>query len=70
MREEIAKLDAIIEKNSQRKAELDKMFMSPDFKDLSIDEMNKLSREHEKISSELDDAELRWLELNETINES
>ena len=43
------------------------MFISPDFKDFSIDEMNKLSREHECISNELEEAELKWLELQEEL---
>ena len=67
LRDELAKLDKIIDKLSSRKKELDDMFISPDFKDKSIDEMGSLSREHEKVSSELEEKELRWLELQEQL---
>ncbi len=68
LREEIAKLDTIIEKNSARKKELDTMFISPDFKNKSLEEMGSLSREHERVSNELEEAELRWLELQEILS--
>lgn len=67
LRAEIKKVDKLIETLSARKKKLDAMFISPDFKDLSIDEMNKLSQEHEKTSSALEDAEFRWLELQEKL---
>ena len=69
LRDELAKLDKAIEKLSSRKQELDDMFISPDFKDRSIDEMGKLSREHEKVSAELEEKELRWLELQELLEQ-
>ena len=69
IRNEIAKLDKSIEKLSKRKKELDKMFISPDFKDKSIDEMGSLSREHERVSNQLEEEELRWLELQEQLSD-
>ena len=69
VRRELAKLDKAIEKLSTRKKELDEMFVSPDFKDKSLDEMGSLSREHEKVSSELEEKELRWLELQELLEQ-
>jgi len=69
VRRELAKLDKAIEKLSARKKELDEMFVSPDFKDKSLDEMGSLSREHEKVSSELEEKELRWLELQEVLEQ-
>ena len=68
LREEIKKLDKLVETLTARKKELDKMFIAPDFKDLSLADMSKLSREHEKVSGELEEAELRWLELQEEVN--
>ncbi|MFA6618820.1 MAG: ABC-F family ATP-binding cassette domain-containing protein [Candidatus Neomarinimicrobiota bacterium] len=67
IREEISKLDKIIEAQSTRKKELDTLFISPDFKDLTIEEMNKLAIEHEKLSSSIEKAEYRWLELQEEL---
>jgi len=55
-------------KHKQIKNELDEIFIAPDFKDLSLAEMNKLSREHEKVSGELEEAEMRWLELQEEVS--
>jgi len=69
VRRELAKLDKAIEKLSTRKKELDEMFVSPDFKDKSLDEMGSLSREHERVSSELEEKELRWLELQELLEQ-
>jgi len=68
LREEIKKLDKQVETLTARKNKLDEMFIAPDFKDLSLEEMNKLSREHEKVSNELENAELRWLELQEEVS--
>jgi ATP-binding cassette subfamily F protein 3 len=67
IRDELSRLDKDIETLSARKKELDEQFISPDFKYLRLDEMNKLSREHEKVSSELEENELRWLELQEKL---
>ncbi|MCD6337581.1 MAG: ABC-F family ATP-binding cassette domain-containing protein [Candidatus Marinimicrobia bacterium] len=67
LREEIITLDKKIETLTSRKKELDEMFISPDFKDFSLDEMNKLSREHETVSNKLEEVELRWLELQERL---
>lgn len=67
IRDEISKLEKIIGAQSARKKELDAIFISPDFKDLSIEEMNQLAIEHEKLSSALEKAEYRWLELQEEI---
>ncbi len=69
LREELAKLDKQIDRLSSRKKELDAMFISSDFKNLSIDEMRSLSREHEKVSFELEESELRWLELQENLED-
>jgi ATP-binding cassette subfamily F protein 3 len=68
LRNELAKLDKAIEKLSKRKKELDDMFISPDFKDKSLEEMGSLSREHERVSEELEEKELRWLEVQETLD--
>ena len=68
LREDIKKFDKQVETLTARKKELDEMFIAPDFKDLSLDEMNKLSREHEKVSGELEEAEMRWLELQEKVS--
>ena len=68
LRDELAILDKTIEKLNARKKELDDMFVSPDFKDKSLEEMGSLSREHEKVSGELEEKELRWLELQEMLD--
>ena len=69
LRDELAKLDKAIDKLSKRKNQLDEMFISPDFKDRSLEEMGSLSREHEKVSDELEEKELRWLELQEVLEQ-
>jgi ATP-binding cassette subfamily F protein 3 len=69
LRDELAKLDKAVETLSKRKKELDNMFISPDFKDKSLEEMGSLSREHERVSEELEEKELRWLEVQEQLEE-
>jgi ATP-binding cassette subfamily F protein 3 len=69
LRDELAKLDKAVEILTKRKKELDDMFISPDFKDKSLEEMGSLSREHERVSEELEEKELRWLELQEQLEQ-
>lgn len=67
IRDELAKLNKQIETLTACKKELDDMFIAPDFKDLSLDEMSKMSREHEKVSRKLEEKEFRWLELQDIL---
>ncbi|MBW6458419.1 MAG: hypothetical protein K0B52_04570, partial [FCB group bacterium] len=67
VREELATLEQQITELDTRKKELDAMFMSANFKDLSLDEMRKLSHEHEKIVRKLERHEEHWLELQEKL---
>jgi ATP-binding cassette subfamily F protein 3 len=67
VREELSALEKQIAELDTRKHELDTMFMSPEFKNLSLDEMRKLSNEHEQILRKLSRYEEQWLELQEKI---
>lgn len=67
IREEAEKLDKKIRELEKRRQELDALFVSPEFKDLSVREMHERGREHEKICHELKRFEDNWLELQEKI---
>lgn len=67
VREELLKVEAEIAAMEKRKNELDTLFVSPDFKTLSLREMHELAREHEKVCSELARHEERWLQLQEKL---
>jgi ATP-binding cassette, subfamily F, member 3 len=67
VRKEIDKLEKVMDALEIRMQELDKLFISPDFKALSVREMHERAREHEKIREQLKETEERWLLLQEKI---
>ncbi len=67
VRSELVGLDKKIAAYELRKQQLDALFISPDFKNLSIQEMHRYGREHEKILHHLSECEERWLELQEKL---
>ena len=66
-REEIQILDKRIIELENRKNELNKLFLSPEFKELSVEEMFQCSTEHKNVMTELGNCEERWLELHEQL---
>lgn len=67
IRKELAALEERIASMEVRKKELDALFISPEFKDLTLDEMNRYSRKHDKVAKHLEALEFHWLELQEKV---
>ena len=61
-RKEFNRLEKEIEKHELRKAEIMEKFNNPD---LPADEIQSLSEELGKLNREIDEKEMRWLELSE-----
>ena len=61
-RKEFNRLEKEIEKHELRKAEIMEKFNDPD---LPADEIQSLSEELGKLNREIDEKEMRWLELSE-----
>ena len=60
-RKEFEQLTEEIDTLTARKKELDKIFNSG----RTIDNINELSAEYTRLTSDLDEKEIRWLELSE-----
>ncbi|MDZ7821718.1 MAG: ABC-F family ATP-binding cassette domain-containing protein [Candidatus Marinimicrobia bacterium] len=67
IREELSGLEKQIGETEKQKKELDDLFISPEFKDLPLDEMHRTSRQHDRLTKALEKLELRWLELHEEM---